>query len=1003
MTDLARELQRFGGGRNRRSAVQTSDFYHLGGGLNLEDPNLQTPPGEVVGCNNYEPGLRGGYRRVDGYERLDGRTRPHKAQYFTIAIQTDTFDSNNEPSVHDQVTGATSGATAYYLGLDPDEDRIGLVEFSGTFQADEALNNASGTKFAETDASDVSKTESGATTDDQSREWKYSAQDYYRDLIQKVPGAGPVRGVWVHEDDIFAFRDDADPATESRMYKATSSGWSQIAMGTKVRFHRGEVEIEEGETLTGKDSGASCTVKRVAIFRGQWGADDAMGFIVTDSVTGTFTAGEELQVNSKRVADLYPDVHEEIQLFFETRADYHKLDILDSSDGQFIESEEPDLYDVVTFHDSSTDAEVARGYYLGANKMPENLPSQIAVVEHDGGTHGVQDKVKNEDGVVFATLSGDGSIEKNGGDPRNIHDVWTITAQDFYTDEDEDFDATEKISAGDTVTDGTASATVDRVVLTSGEWKEKTARGYLIVSSVTSGPFSDDTPLSVGSTEMAYSAESDAQISQLRFYKGSTRPKEDDTVTGGTSGATCTVKDVVLLRGSFSEGDAEGYIAFSTSSGAFSQNEDLEISSSKVAQAVPTDVSILSVKDQGLKPGGRYEFRNWNFGGHQDDRRMYGVNGQQEAFEYDPTDDVFVLIETGMSDDRPNHIAVWSNHLFLSFRGGSAQHSGYLRPYSFHPVTGADERTAGENIVGMQEEKQALFIFTRNKAFVLYGDVRENFQMRPFSKEVGAIEWSIQRIGTTFYADDRGMTNLEAVDKYGNFAHASISQKIETLMREHIASNRIRCAGISRRKNLYRLFFSDGSGLVLGIGRKGVTGFMNFDFGGTVTAFSACSGEYEEGSQFEERSLIGADDGFVYELDKGDNFDGNAIDAFMRTSPHYSKSPSRYKRYRKCQIDLESAGKTTIEVAPEYNFGTSFGGKPRLLEASGGGGLWNIDNWNEFKWSAPAKSYLSFKLEGSGYNITFLFHTDEKDEPSHTIYGIMLQWSMRRINRGVSG
>jgi len=48
-----------------------------------------------------------------------------------------------------------------------------------------------------------------------------------RAAIRPVPGAGPIRGVWVFESDVYAFRDSEDGAS-CRMYQATEYGWHLI-------------------------------------------------------------------------------------------------------------------------------------------------------------------------------------------------------------------------------------------------------------------------------------------------------------------------------------------------------------------------------------------------------------------------------------------------------------------------------------------------------------------------------------------------------------------------------------------------------------------------------------------------------------------------------------------------------------------------------------------------------------------------------------------------------
>ena len=43
-------------------------------------------------------------------------------------------------------------------------------------------------------------------------------------LAQAVPGSGPVRGVWLYNGDVFAWRDNAG-GTALVMHKATAGGW----------------------------------------------------------------------------------------------------------------------------------------------------------------------------------------------------------------------------------------------------------------------------------------------------------------------------------------------------------------------------------------------------------------------------------------------------------------------------------------------------------------------------------------------------------------------------------------------------------------------------------------------------------------------------------------------------------------------------------------------------------------------------------------------------------
>lgn len=61
--------------------------FPLKGGLNEVSPPLSLKGGELYGVSNYEPGEEGGYRRIAGYERLDGRTSPSEANYWILGFE----------------------------------------------------------------------------------------------------------------------------------------------------------------------------------------------------------------------------------------------------------------------------------------------------------------------------------------------------------------------------------------------------------------------------------------------------------------------------------------------------------------------------------------------------------------------------------------------------------------------------------------------------------------------------------------------------------------------------------------------------------------------------------------------------------------------------------------------------------------------------------------------------------------------------------------------------
>jgi hypothetical protein len=472
-----------------------------------------------------------------------------------------------------------------------------------------------------------------------------------------------------------------------------------------------------------------------------------------------------------------------------------------------------------------------------------------------------------------------------------------------------------------------------------------------------------------------------------------TEPSEGDTVTVTAGSKSAPIKRIVKTSGTWGV-DAAGYLVLGTvTNGPIANNDELLVSASRIADAdgasaVPT-----------LAAGGRYEFRSHNFYGHTDQYRMYGVDGVNLAFEYDADDGVFTQIETGMTTDTPNHLAVHNGHLFLSFAGGSVQLSGDGNPLSFTVITGASEIGVGDEISGFNEEVgNSLFIFTRDSTYVLQGNTRANFDLDDFNVNAGAHEWSLQRIGLGCYLDDRGFTTLLQTQRSGsvNFQENTISELVQPLIKELIQSTTVRCSHLLRNQNIYRCYFEDGRVVSIGFDGHRASGHMPLEY--PFVANVACSEEDANGA---ERIFVGADDGFVYELETGTSFNNDPIPYFMRTVLYHSKTPGRFKKYCQARLDATLSGALTLNGQIEYDFHNDDFNLADELDFSTdeAGGYWDDFTWDAFVWDKPTSGIPQVKLEGEGVNVAVYLRGNSDQDDVHTLRGITLQWLPRRDDR----
>ena len=110
------------------ATTSQDDFIPLRGGLDLVTPPLSLKPGYVRDALNFEASVLGGYTRIAGYERVDGRPNPSDAIYLTL-----TANVTGTIAVGNDITGATSGATGrviYRSGT-----LVAYTKAVGSFQA----------------------------------------------------------------------------------------------------------------------------------------------------------------------------------------------------------------------------------------------------------------------------------------------------------------------------------------------------------------------------------------------------------------------------------------------------------------------------------------------------------------------------------------------------------------------------------------------------------------------------------------------------------------------------------------------------------------------------------------------------------------------------------------------------------------------------------------------------------------------------------------------------
>lgn len=471
-------------------------------------------------------------------------------------------------------------------------------------------------------------------------------------------------------------------------------------------------------------------------------------------------------------------------------------------------------------------------------------------------------------------------------------------------------------------------------------------------------------------------------------YNGATDEFADgDTITGGTSGATATVARVVYSGGLIDDGSAYGLLVLTGITGTFQAGENLLVSAVVIGQAVAAQFANT------LTAGGTFRFVNENFYGQDTQRRMYGAYGTGPAFEYDGT--IFVPIENG-SANFPTTIAVHKDHLFLGYMEGSILSSSVAEPLVFNALTGATEIAVGDEICDMQSlAGGVLMIGCRNRIDMLYGNDSETWQRQKYVDH-GTRAGSAREIsGKVLVLDDRGIQQLSATQAYGDFSTLALSYLYNDSLLRLVRQGNAPVSMVNQTKSQYRIFLG-AQGFFLTFNGPKYVGAYPVRFLDPVRC--AASGEDPSGN---ELSVFGSDDGYVFQMETTNFYNGAAIQWRVQLAFGYQKAPTRRKQYKRMVVDAAVLGED-VQITGRALF--DFDRSPsNTLDAvdlpSGGTSYWGVGEWGEFRWAAPLGSEAVLDTEGLGNNMSVTLIGQGTEDASISLFSAAAHFIYRRLNR----
>jgi hypothetical protein len=297
-----------------------------------------------------------------------------------------------------------------------------------------------------------------------------------------------------------------------------------------------------------------------------------------------------------------------------------------------------------------------------------------------------------------------------------------------------------------------------------------------------------------------------------------------------------------------------------------------------------------------------------------------------------------------------------------------------------------------------------LVITSERETKGLFGATIDDWELKLVGEKTGGKVYTSKKMDTVYGLDALGITSVSRTDAFGSFMGATVSQLVQPLV--NLYRERSTSASIVRSANQYRLYFDDGTGLIMYIPTAGqepsnrAATRTKVEFGQLSYPITVRQMYDTEGSNGLETHYFISDDGFVRQDQIGNNFDGAVIRSTVRLVYNQLNSPSMRKKYRRAILEMESQKPLSLKIIYDLTYGgdeTKAGNED--FDINAGGGLWDVDNWDEFFWDGQTVSTASVGLGGTGTNISMLIFNESASARPFIMQGITLHYDLRRLQR----
>ena len=398
----------------------------------------------------------------------------------------------------------------------------------------------------------------------------------------------------------------------------------------------------------------------------------------------------------------------------------------------------------------------------------------------------------------------------------------------------------------------------------------------------------------------------------------------------------------------------------------------------------PDDDAVITFLSTSREGANKTRFAKYNFNGTE---KIALVDGLNEPALYDNAT-FTVLLDAPTDVIGATFVAEVKNHLFFA-KGTTVT---FTAPYSdtdFSVANGGGNINVGGTVTALAVFRQQLIIFTETSIHQLTGNTVADFTLQPITTDIGCIDSdTVQEIGgDVMFLGPDGLRLVSGTDRIGDFGLAVVSKTIQNTMTGFISANTSFTSCVIREKSQYRIL-----GFNNNITEENAQGILATQFapqGGEGMAWAETRGiranvADSNYNQNTEVVLFSNDDGYLYQMESGNSFDGANIKTTFAT-PHMPISdPRKRKTFYKLFLYTDPQGSVAFNVSLKLDFdsqGTIQPAPLSILNTQGVVGFFGSGLFGSTKFGTKLLKLFETQVVGSGFTVSFQFESDDQNPP----------------------